>query len=364
MSSPEGAERFLIIRLAGIGDVVMASALARRLRAHAPGAHIAWLTGGTAAPLVGQLKDVNEVIVADERGLLTGDLIARLRVLVPLWRRLRAGRFTQVFLLHADPRYRVLTTSLGGVPVVRQSRRNAHGAINPIPGRYLGDEFARLMDGLQHTGPIVGHFPLGAVKGIERSTRGGSRDASRIALVPGGARNVLRESALKRWPVEHYADLAGSLARDGCDVVLLGNAEDDWVRHAFSSVHTTDLIGCTTIPEMLGVLATCDLVVSHDTGPMHLARLVGAPVLALFGPTMPAQFVVADASTTVLWGGENLACRPCYDGREFADCSDNRCISSIGVDVVLRTARTILQRRTRATPVQREPQTPGETALR
>lgn len=366
MSSPRwgGAERFLIIRLAGIGDVVMASALARRLRAHAPDAHIAWLTGGTAAPLVKQLEDVDEVIVADERGLLTGDSIARLGILLPLWRRLRAGRFTRVFLLHADARYRVLTTPLSGVPVVSQSRRNGHGAMNPISGRYLGDEFARLMDGLQHTGPIVGHFPLGTLKGLGRPVRNEARDATRIVIVPGGARNVLRESALKRWPIEHYADLAAALAGDECEVILLGNADDDWVRRSFAGVRTTDLIGRTTIPETLGLLAECDLVVSHDTGPMHLARLVGAPLIALFGPTMPAQFIVADDSTTVLWGGEHLACRPCYDGREFADCRDNRCISSIGVDVVLRTARTILQRRTRAIPVQRELQTPGEIALR
>jgi heptosyltransferase-2 len=342
----------------------MASALARRLRAHAPDAHIAWLTGGTAAPLVEQFEDVDEVIVADERGLLTGDSIARLGILLPLWRRLRAGRFTRVFLLHADARYRVLTTPLSGVPVVSQSRRNGHGAMNPISGRYLGDEFARLLDGLQHTGPIVGHFPLGTLKGVGRPVHNESRDVSRVVIVPGGARNVLRESALKRWPIEHYADLAAALAGDECEVILLGNADDDWVRRSFAGVRTTDLIGRTTIPETLGLLAECDLVVSHDTGPMHLARLVGAPLIALFGPTMPAQFIVADDSTTVLWGGENLACRPCYDGREFADCRDNRCISSIGVDVVLRTARTILQRRTRAIPVQRELQTPGEIALR
>src|SRR5947209_18635145 len=96
MNSAKGAERFLIIRLAGIGDVVMASALAARLHAHAPSPHIAWLTGATAAPLVEQLKDVDEVIVADEQNLLAGDSIARLGVLLPLWRRLRAGRFTRL----------------------------------------------------------------------------------------------------------------------------------------------------------------------------------------------------------------------------------------------------------------------------
>src|SRR3954465_6308339 len=152
------AERFLIIRLAGLGDVVMASSLARRLRAYASDAHIAWLCGEAAAPLVEQLDDVNEVITVDERRLLKGDAVARLRVLPALWSRLRASQFTRVFLLHPDIRYRVITAPLTGVPIVAQSRRESHGAMNPVPGRYLGDEFARLADGLTHRGPIVGHF--------------------------------------------------------------------------------------------------------------------------------------------------------------------------------------------------------------
>jgi heptosyltransferase-2 len=342
----------------------MASTLARRLRAHAPDAHITWLCGTTAAPLVELFADVDEIIAVDERRLLTGNAIQKLQILPPLVRRLRASRFSRVFLLHADLRYRVLTAPLTGVPVVTQSSRNAHGAMNPIPGRFMGDEFARLMDGVEPRGPIVGHFPLGRLKEIARSPSDVPRRARRIALVPGGARNVLRESALKRWPIDHYAGLAREFLNDDCEIILLGNVDDAWVRTEFAGVLATDLIGRTTIPEMLRVLADCDLVISHDTGPMHLARIVGAPLIALFGPTMPAQFIVPDESTTVLWGGEHLACRPCYDGREFADCNDNQCISSISADVVLRTARTMLRRQTAATPVQQTQRTPDETVLR
>jgi heptosyltransferase II len=357
-------EKILLIRLAAIGDVVMASTLARRLRQSSLNVSISWLCGATVAPLVEQLKDVDEVIAIDDKRLLTGRAGARLQVVLPLWKRLRAGRFTRVYLLHADSRYRVLTAPLFGVPVIAQSRRDAHGAMNPVPGRFLGDEFARLADGREHRGPVAAHFPLGELRQQPQLASSAPNSRPRIALVPAGARNVLRESALKRWPVENYVALASSLAADGCEIVLVGSAHDEWARSEFTRVPTTDLIGRTTIPETLSTLASCDLVISHDTGPMHLARLAGAPVLALFGPTMPAQFVVADELTTVLWGGEHLACRPCYDGREFADCHDNQCISSIGVEIVLRTARALLQRQNSATHARRARQTPGETVLR
>lgn len=355
-------ERYLIVRVAAIGDVVMASSVARRLREERPGAWISWLCGSAIASLVEQFEDVDEVIPIDERRLLKGRAVDRLRVLVPLWRRLPRDRFTRVFLLHADVRYRVLTAPLVGVRVTKLSRRDAHGAMNPIPGRYLGDEYARLVDGLGHRGPIVGHYPLAKLKHDPARVLAKTDDRPRVALVPGGTRNVLRESVLKRWPIENYAALARGLAADGCEIVLVGDAGDDWVRPQFADIPTTDIIGRASLPETLRQLGGCDLVISHDTGPMHLARLARVPVLALFGPTTPSQFVIDDDLTTVLWGGEHLACRPCYDGREFADCRDNQCMSSIAADIVLRTARTLIQRRTGATPGRPAPQTPNETA--
>jgi ADP-heptose:LPS heptosyltransferase len=108
-------ERILIIRLAAIGDVVMASSLARRVRDEMPGAHVSWLCGETVAPLVEEFADVDEVIPIDDRALLTGNAGERARALMPAWRRLRAGRFTRVYLLHPDVRYRVLTIPLGSM---------------------------------------------------------------------------------------------------------------------------------------------------------------------------------------------------------------------------------------------------------
>jgi heptosyltransferase-2 len=87
-----------------------------------------------------------------------------------------------------------------------------------------------------------------------------------------------------------------------------------------------------------------DLVVSHDTGPMHLARLVRAPLVALFGPTNPHELLWTDETVTVLWGGGHLACRPCYDGREFARCADNICLSSVSPAVVHEAVRAAFKR--------------------
>jgi heptosyltransferase-2 len=119
------------------------------------------------------------------------------------------------------------------------------------------------------------------------------------------------------------------LVARGCTVVLTGGAEDRWTRDAFGGLPVVDLIDATTLPGLVALYARCAAVVTHDSGPLHLARLAGAPVVGLFGPTPPASFLRESAGASVLWPGAVLPCAPCYDGHEFAACSDNRCMQLI-----------------------------------
>jgi heptosyltransferase-2 len=118
-------------------------------------------------------------------------------------------------------------------------------------------------------------------------------------------------------------------------VILVGGPSDGWVREAFTGVAVEDFIGELSIPQLLRAMRDADVVVSHDTGPMHLAQLVRAKVIALFGPTVPERVVGSSENVVSLWGGAHLACRPCYDGRSYAPCTRNRCMEDITVRQVL-----------------------------
>lgn len=347
--------RYLIIRLAALGDVAMASALARRIRDADPAARIDWMAGGAGAALARCFPEVDRVIEIDDVALLRGSPAGRGRAIARVWAHLLASRYDRVLLAHPDPRYRVLTLPVAAAKVTAMSR--TLGAMNPVPGRYMGDEFARLLDGNAHVGPLIGpadgHWPLSDVRAspapgqasVAAITAHAARDGAtrpQVVLVPGGGRNVLRESALKRWPVASYAALAERLVARGARVTLVGDANDAWARPAFAGIPVDDTIGALAVPELLATIAGAALVVSHDTGPMHLARLTRTPLVALFGPTRPMDFVAADERVTVLWGGAHLACRPCYDGREFAACRDNACIRSVTVGQVLEAAEGFL----------------------
>ena len=329
-------QRILVVHVAGIGDAAVASTVVERLRAEQPDASLTWVCGRAAAEVVELYEGVSETITVDQQALFRGTPFARAKTILALWHRLLRRKFDTVIVLHVDRRYRVLV-----LPLFRTQKfflsRARHGAMIPVPARFLGDEYARLVGGTEHIGPIERRYCMADLRPAFPPPPGG-RSTTRVLLVPGGARNALREDTLRRWPASHYARLAKDLIAAGAEVTLIGSEQDAWVRDAFESLPVVDRIGALSLVGTLALMRDSDLVISHDTGPMHLARLVRAPLIALFGPTIPAQVLSMDDTVTVLWGGAHLACRPCFDGREFARCASNVCLSTITPDQVLQAA--------------------------
>jgi heptosyltransferase-2 len=338
-------KRALIVRIAALGDLVMASSLVARLRAEHDDVAITWLCGEGGADIVALFEGVDEVVTVNEERLFSRGVASALLELGRLWRVLAFRFFDQVLLCHPDVRFRALILPLRYTRLHRVRGRPS-GSMIPIPGRYLPEEYARLADGAPSTGPLDRRFDIADLRdrvpdgrALLRATAG----TRSVTLVPGGARNALRENPLRRWPVDYYVRLAERLLASGCSVALVGDRHDLWVGQHFAGLAITNLIGTLSLRESLSALRGSDVVVSHDTGPMHLARLVRTPCVALFGPTPPAQFVREGPATIVIWGGQRLACRPCYDGRDFAACADNRCMSGISVDEVFDCALRVLQ---------------------
>lgn len=337
------ATRYLIIKLGALGDVIMASSVVQRLRAEEPDCRITWLVGASAAPLVALFPGVDEMLKIDDRALFHGSAAARAAVLLRLWPRLLTRKFDRALLLHVDSRYRVITAPLRGVRA-SQLRRRSIGDMLPIPGRYLGDEYARVLDDA-NLGPLTRRYDIVDLRERVAPTGAGQKPPGRaaVALAPGGARNLMRENPTRRWPVESYAALAEQLLKEGYAVSIVGSESDAWVRPSFAHLDVVDHVGTLSIRETLARLATSDVVVTHDSGPLHFARAVRTPAVALFGPTNPREMVGSDATVRVLWGGEHLACRPCYDGREFTPCADNLCMKSVSVAQVLAAVTSVLR---------------------
>lgn len=321
----------LVVKLAAIGDVVMALPMLAALRAREPQVRVTWLCGQTVEPLLARIPGIDELVAVDDGRLLGGTLATRVAVVMDAWRKLRGRRFDDVYLAHADRRYRALlrTVRAGNL----HSLEARAGRPGMLPGRAHRDEYVRLVTGLDDFRARSFPSPEPDVT-LPTTLAARLPPGPKVALAPGGAHNAARDNPLRRWPVDRYAELARRLLGAGVSVILTGSRSDAWVQPHFAGLPTLDLIGCTDLPSLVALYRQCAAVVTHDSGPLHLAALAGAPVIALFGPTPPSSFAVPDGGVQVLWPGRRLPCAPCYDGREFAACASNACMQAIGVDDV------------------------------
>jgi heptosyltransferase-2 len=129
---------------------------------------------------------------------------------------------------------------------------------------------------------------------------------SLVALFPGA------HAPARRWPLERFAELARLALARGARVVVLGGSREAELtaRVARAAPGALDLGGRTDLLDLAAVLSLCDLVVTNDTGPMHLAGAMGTPTVSLWGPSEPGEVRQVGAPDTRVTGPD-LPCKPC-----------------------------------------------------
>lgn len=324
----------LIVKIGAIGDAVMALGAVHWLRVSDPTVRITWLAGKKIVPLLKTAGGIDRIVSVDEEALFCSSRLDSLKALLSVWCTLFWKKFDLVVLGHADWRYRLLTLSVLSQETRMFVRKN--GKLFPVPGRYHGDEYLRLVSRKEDWTMPPFIFPPTEVPGLSpflAKSLGHNKEKPRILLVPGGAKNVLADDRLRRWPIQSYVALAKALAAKGYKVILAGSETDLWVREWFRDVDVVDSIGTTDLSDLIAMISRVEVVVSHDSGPLHLAVLLQKRVVALFGPTNPNEKIPRQESNPayVLWQGKVLPCVPCYDGKGFARCERNVCMEMISV---------------------------------
>jgi len=120
------------------------------------------------------------------------------------------------------------------------------------------------------------------------------------------------------------------------NIILIGAHQDKWVLKYFKDIYAIDFINKTSLTDLIYLFEKCDLLLSHDTGTFHLAKLTNIKILGLFGPVNPAERFGIKENVEVIFLGDSLPCSPCYDGKRFADCKNNLCMKNITVDLVFQ----------------------------
>ena len=133
----------LIVKLAALGDVVMALPMAAALRRHDPGVRIEWMAGRQVAPLLACVEGIDRVIEVDEAALLVGSAPAKARAVARAWAALAGRRYDAIYVAHSDPRYAVL--GRGARAGERRQLAPRAGGRGLDPSRLHADQYLDLL---------------------------------------------------------------------------------------------------------------------------------------------------------------------------------------------------------------------------
>ncbi len=282
-------DRVCIVLLSGIGDVVHGLPVAVALKRDRPSRKIVWVAQPAPAQVLEHHPAVDEVIVfRPERGP---------RGVYDLWRAFRARPPCDLTLNMQRYAKSIFPTYFSGAPVrvgLAPSRtRDGVRLVNTeyTPGgewRHTQDLFLEFLDtaGVERPDPLEWDITLTREEELEAATFfSDSGSATVIGLALGTA------NPAKDWPTDRYVSLARSLkAEFGFEVLLLGGpgeAERKTARAVLEEGSAVRSALSDSVRQLIWSIRGCDLVISPDTGALHIAHAMGVPVIGLFGHTNP-----------------------------------------------------------------------------
>jgi lipopolysaccharide heptosyltransferase I len=283
-----------LIKPSALGDVVQAMPVLSALRAKFPNAHIAWVVNKSYADILAGHPHLDEAIIFD-RGRshpLTPGAWRSMRRLRDL---LRGRRFDLVIDLQCLFRSGLMAWATRaprrvGLSDAREGARAFYTDVVQIPRENMSasDRYWLIAEALG-LGSASKQFLFGLTRAELEWADGQLRDQCGLRVaVHAGAR-----WATKRWPAEYFAEVIRRMACDfGVSVVLIGGPAETAAAEQIESAvpgMCLNLVGQTTLKQLAALLTRVRLVLTNDSGPMHLASALGTPVAGLFTCTSPER---------------------------------------------------------------------------
>ncbi len=387
---PTAPREIVIVKLMGLGSLLTCAGVWRAVRQSQPQARIVVVSLAGTAAVARLLPEVDEVLAISTAnfGRLCGDgwrvwrELRRRRVdvivdieyfsnLCALFCALSGARYRLGFLLPPAGGHGVVGGGAGppDPPVLRERyRKSFHHEGRVVGGRWLDGGVVLRED--QHFRTNVARLlqPLGVAEGpLPQVTLSLPDEARQEAeqLLNGGATAITSWMVVnphaselcwqRRWPLERFAQVIAALLADNPALgVVIPGTTDEWPRAEALRAQlplaererVRVLAGQTSLAVLAGVLQQSRLVLTGDTGIMHLAAAVGAPLVALFGPESPVRYGPAgDSHRTVVLAGA-VPCGPCLccENRKQAPCTHEpaACMQAISVATVQQACERLL----------------------
>ena len=304
------AYRILVVAPSWIGDTIMAQPLFQRLAQQHSNLVLDVLAPPWVAPLLARMPEVSRIIDSPFRH---GGLDWPTRRAIG--EQLRSDLYDQAIVLPNSwksalvPFYAKIKKRTGYRGEARYILLNDIHKLNTERHPQLVQRYAALAGPLD-TASLEAKLQSSREQQLAAFTAHGlPADAQPVIFCPGA-----EYGPAKRWPAEHYAALARELCTTDTPVLLLGSPKDASVCDeivAMSHGTARNLSGKTTLFEAIDLIAAARLVVSNDSGLMHVAAALQRPQVALYGSSSPDYTPPMNARAQIL--SLNLECSPCFE---------------------------------------------------
>ena len=351
-SENDKPRRILIIRLSSIGDVVRTLPALTSLRRQYPGSHIAWAVEDKSSSILEGHPDLDELLVFERKkiaGLLKHPLcfFEGLSLLARFLGKIRGAGYDLVFDFHGILKSGLIaafTCSPSRVGFAKDfvkefnhlfTNRKIIPSDARLPRVTRNLELIRPFVSGENTAekPVIGIAGNHREKARAFMTEKFGDHHPLVAVHPGTSRDI------KKWSARSFAMVCDMVAEslDAKVVLTWGPGELGEAELICSLAKTRPEVGMQTdsLFELAAILEACDLMITVDSGPMHIGSAVGTPVIAIFGPTdiqvnsphwQPYEIV-----------SSNMECSPCDENCDFA-----KCMGAVAPEAVLAAARKLL----------------------
>lgn len=355
--------RTLIANPFGIGDVLFSYPLVQAVRKADPNGFLGFLSNRRTAEIIGAWKELDWRAVFEKDEFRAAwrrfprEGLAYLRATVA---EIRRQRFDTLLDLSLGWQYG-LAGLLAGIPQRIGFDFRDRGRFLTHRLRIRGFHSQPVADYVLDLLPLLGlPRPVGTdvqmelpeearVRAAEHLRAQGVAAGRLVGIVPGGGSSWGPNAVFKQWPPERFAEVADALSQSaGATVLIFGDpAESELCARVAAAMRPSHPKLQVQLPSLLvvaGLLQRCSLVVGNDGGAMHLAALVGARTVSIFGPVDPSVYGPFSHRAGHRVVTQGLVCQPCYQGFRFPPCPwDNRCLKQLATEQVLEQANALLR---------------------
>lgn len=334
-------QRILVWEVNWVGDVLFSTPFLRALKEKFPDAYITCITSPWTKEVLETNPNVNEIIVYDGKTINKG-LLNKLRLI----RKLRRKNYDAAFLLHRSLTRAVICLLSG----IKQRIGHYYKKRN-----FLLTHKAKAQEIVQHR--VEGYLDLARKIGADSDIRTlefyiKEEDAAQVENLL-RANNISKTDRVvilnpggnwepKRWPVEKYAELSRMVIKNlKAKVIITGSESDLNIYLKMQDLIDEKLIsfcGKTNLRQLAALFKRADVVISGDSGPLHLALAAGAKVIALFGPTSTEITGPYGGGKYIILQKDVNCLIPCYN----VSCGKKDCMNAIKPEEVFEEVRRVL----------------------